>query len=92
MLDLSMINSFVFDFWTLLGLSAQGLFFLRFVVQWYFSEKEKKTVIPRSFWYMSLLGAILTIIYSINRKDVVFLFAGVVQIAMYTRSVILSFK
>lgn len=80
------MKAFAFDWWTLVGLAAQGLFFLRFVVQWYFSEKAKKTVIPPLFWYLSLGGAVLSLTYALVRRDIVFMVAGVVQIAMYGRN------
>lgn len=82
--------SIKFDFWTLWGLTAQGLFFSRFVVQWYFSEKEKKTVIPEIFWYLSLGGAIMVIVYAIVRSDLVFMITGVLQILLYSRSLIIG--
>lgn len=84
--------NFKFDLWTLIGLTAQGLFFLRFIIQWFFSEKAKKTVIPNVFWYLSLLGAFLTIIYAIARKDIVFLITGLLQVALYGRNLFLAFN
>jgi lipid-A-disaccharide synthase-like uncharacterized protein len=80
---------FTFDIWTFIGLMAQGMFFLRFIFQWYYSEKAKKTVVPPIFWYLSMLGAILTVVYALARADVVFLFAGVLQIILYLRSLML---
>lgn len=84
-----MITSFKFDLWTLVGLAAQGLFFLRFIIQWYFSEKQKKTVVPNIFWYISLLGGFLTLLYAIARNDIVFLVTGVLQTILYIRSIML---
>lgn len=85
-----MLNSFNFDFWTLVGLGAQGLFFLRFIIQWWYSEKAKKTVVPRVFWYISLLGALLTLAYALARKDLVFLVTAILQIILYVRSIMLN--
>lgn len=82
--------SFKFDLWTLVGLSAQGLFFLRFIIQWYYSEKAKKTVIPNIFWYLSLLGAFLTIFYALIRKDIVFLITGLLQMVLYGRNLFIA--
>lgn len=84
-----MLNSFRLDLWTLVGLGAQGLFFLRFIIQWWYSEKAKKTVVPKIFWYISLLGAFLTLAYAIARKDLVFLVTAVLQIVLYLRSIVL---
>jgi lipid-A-disaccharide synthase-like uncharacterized protein len=87
-----MSNSFKIDFWTLWGLVAQGLFFGRFVIQWYLSERAKKTVIPNIFWYLSLMGAIMTLIYAVVRTDMVFLLTGVLQIILYSRNLMLVKK
>ena len=85
-----LIGGFKIDFWTLWGLAAQGLFFLRFIVQWYFSEKAKKSVIPDVFWYISLAGAIMTLVYALVRSDLVFLVTGVLQILLYGRNLMLT--
>ncbi len=42
--------------WLLVGLLGQAIFSARFIVQWLVSEKEKKSIIPVAFWYLSLLG------------------------------------
>jgi lipid-A-disaccharide synthase-like uncharacterized protein len=55
-----------------IGFAGQGCFFMRFFIQWLFTEKNKKSTIPISFWYFSLFGGILLLIYAIIRKDVVF--------------------
>lgn len=87
-----MFNNFKVDFWTLWGMMAQGLFFGRFIIQWYYSEKAKKTVIPNNFWYLSLTGAVMTLIYALVRSDLVFLITGFLQIMLYSRNLVLAKK
>lgn len=87
-----MLENFKFDFWTLWGLGAQGLFFSRFIIQWLYSEKAKKTVIPNNFWYISLFAAVMTIIYALVRQDIVFLVTGILQIFLYSRNLVLAKK
>ena len=82
-------GGFKIDFWTLWGLMAQGLFFLRFIIQWYYSEKAKRSVIPKVFWYISLAGAVMTLVYALVRRDLVFLATGVLQILLYSRNLML---
>lgn len=86
-----MINSFKVDFWTFWGLFAQGLFFLRFIIQWYSSEKAGKVVVPKIFWFISLLGAVMVIVYAAVRSDLVFLVTGTLQIFLYSRNIKLIF-
>ena len=57
--------------WVTLGLLGQVLFTGRMVVQWLVSEKQHQSVVPPSFWWMSLIGASMLITYFIWRKDIV---------------------
>lgn len=52
--------------WSVLGWSATALFFLRFALQWWRSEKAKRVVMPVSFWRFSLAGALLNLPYCIH--------------------------
>jgi len=47
--------------WLILGLVGQGLFSMRFLIQWIYSEKHKKSIIPHAFWYFSLAGGVFII-------------------------------
>jgi lipid-A-disaccharide synthase-like uncharacterized protein len=57
--------------WVVLGLLGQVLFTGRMIVQWLVSEKEKQSIVPPAFWWMSLFGASMLIAYFIWRKDIV---------------------
>ena len=56
-----------FDAWILLGFVAQFFFSMRFLVQWVASEKAKRSVVPIAFWFFSLFGGGLLLIYAIQR-------------------------
>ena len=58
--------------WIAFGLTGQLLFTARFVVQWVSSEREKRSVVPRSFWYFSLGGSLMLQVYAIYKQDIVF--------------------
>jgi lipid-A-disaccharide synthase-like uncharacterized protein len=75
--------------WILFGFFAQFIFFLRFIVQWITSEKEKKSVIPNSFWYLSIVGTVMILIYSIYRQDIVFIVASFLNFFIFARNLIL---
>ncbi|HEX7832388.1 MAG TPA: lipid-A-disaccharide synthase N-terminal domain-containing protein, partial [Thermoanaerobaculia bacterium] len=57
---------FQFNLWVVFGLAGQILFGSRFIVQWIASEKKKVSYIPVVFWYLSLVGGIITAIYAIH--------------------------
>jgi len=68
------------------GIIAQGMFFLRFLVQWIMSEKAKKSVFPVMFWWFSLGGSVLLLIYSVMVHDAVFIAGQSVGILIYVRN------
>jgi lipid-A-disaccharide synthase-like uncharacterized protein len=57
--------------WVVVGLLGQVLFTGRMLVQWLVSEKQKRSVVPPVFWWMSLGGATMLVIYFVWRKDIV---------------------
>lgn len=73
-------------FWLALGFTAQALFSARFIVQWIASEKAGKSIVPNLFWYFSLVGSSLLLIYSIYRKDPVFIIGQASGLFIYTRN------
>ena len=77
------------SFWLIFGLAAQGCFFLRFFVQWIASERKKKSVIPVYFWYLSLIGGLGVLIYSIHIQDIVFITGQSFGLIIYIRNLIL---
>lgn len=76
--------------WVSLGMLGQILFSLRFVVQWIASEKAHRTVIPYSFWTLSIAGSVLLSAYAIYRKDPVFILGQTPSVFVYVRNIILQ--
>jgi lipid-A-disaccharide synthase-like uncharacterized protein len=72
--------------WVAIGLSGQFFFTMRFVLQWIATEKKKKSVIPVSFWYFSILGSIILLCYSVYRRDPVFILGQAFGITVYFRN------
>jgi lipid-A-disaccharide synthase-like uncharacterized protein len=79
-------TKFVWDTWTLIGFLGQALFFGRFFVQWIASERRKQSVVPRSFWYLSLSGGAVLLIYAIHRRDIVITVGQATGFLIYTRN------
>ena len=73
----------------ILGLAGQLMFSARFLVQWIASEKRKKSVIPISFWFLSLFGSFLLLIYAIYRKDIVFTLGQLFGFIVYIRNLLI---
>jgi len=49
--------------WKAIGLTGALMFGTRWLVQFVASRRAGKPVIPRLFWYMSLLGSVMTLSY-----------------------------
>lgn len=75
--------------WVIFGLGAQALFMMRFVVQWVVSERRKRSVIPVSFWWLSLAGGVSLAAYALHRRDPVFLLGQTLGCVIYTRNLLL---
>ena len=57
--------------WVMIGLLGQALFTGRMLVQWMVSERKGRSTVPVAFWWLSLMGASMLLIYFIWRKDIV---------------------
>ncbi|MCB1652266.1 MAG: lipid-A-disaccharide synthase N-terminal domain-containing protein, partial [Alphaproteobacteria bacterium] len=68
------------------GFCGQILFFMRFVVQWIASEKAQSSVMPVSFWYFSISGALILFAYSLYRQDPVFFTGQALALLIYARN------
>ena len=75
--------------WLGIGFFGQALFFGRWVVQWIASEKKAESQVPVSFWYMSLIGGLITLAYAIYRQDPVFIAGQGVGSIVYIRNLML---
>jgi lipid-A-disaccharide synthase-like uncharacterized protein len=74
------------DWWAYIGIIAQALFTARFVVQWLASEKAGRSVIPFSFWLLSIGGGLLLLVYALYRRDPVFILGQAFGVLIYLRN------
>jgi lipid-A-disaccharide synthase-like uncharacterized protein len=78
--------------WMLIGFGGQGLFASRFILQWFKSEMEGRSVIPLGFWYCSVGGGIVMLAYAIHRQDPVFITGQAMGLIVYARNLFLIFR
>lgn len=76
--------------WKVIGWTGNAVFFSRFFVQWYATEKQKKVVVPVSFWWLSLAGSLLLLTYGLYRRDSVFIFAYAFTWIPYIRNLVIG--
>jgi lipid-A-disaccharide synthase-like uncharacterized protein len=80
------------SFWLILGFTAQMLFSARFLVQWIASERAGISVVPISFWCLSIMGGLLLLWYAIRRRDPVFIVGQATGVCVYARNLVLIWK
>ncbi len=76
--------------WKVVGWLGNLIFFSRFFLQWYATEKLKRVVVPTAFWWLSLLGSLLLLIYSVRKADSVFIFAYAFTWIPYIRNLVIQ--
>ena len=75
--------------WLGIGLAGQTLFFMRFLVQWIASEKSRRSVVPKAFWYFSLGGGAVLFLYALHQRDLVFSIGQGTGLLIYSRNLML---
>ncbi|RYB04102.1 hypothetical protein D3272_13815 [Lichenibacterium ramalinae] len=81
-----------FDLWVGFGIVAQMMFAGRFLVQWIESERAGRSVIPVSFWILSILGGGMTLVYGLVRHDAIIILGQVLSNLIYVRNLVLIAK
>jgi len=73
-------------FWDVCGWFGNVCFFSRFFVQWWQSERAGRSVAPRLFWHLSLLGTITLGLYAVSRQTYVLVAGYVLNGLIYARN------
>ena len=76
----------------IIGFAGQGLFAMRFIIQWLKSEGEGRSVIPLAFWYFSIGGGLVLFLYARWRQDPVIICGQGLGLFIYLRNLFLIFK
>src|SRR3977135_3320912 len=74
------------DWWVALGFLAQALFSMRFLVQWIASERAGRSVVPTAVWLFSVGCGVLLFVYSLYRRDPVFIAGQGLGLFIYLRN------
>jgi len=77
--------------WVAIGLFGQLLFTGRLLVQWLISEKHRRSIVPTAFWWMSLVGATMLLVYFIWRKEPIGILGQATGWFIYVRNLYLIY-
>lgn len=75
--------------WDAVGWSGQLVFASRFLVQWIASERRKESVVPVSFWYLSIVGSLLCLVYAVTTHKIPFIAGYLFNCIPYFRNLVL---
>ncbi len=78
--------------WLVVGFSGNLVFGSRFFVQWWATEKKRQVYMPVAFWWLSLAGALLLLIYAVHRGDSVWILAFVFTWIPYIRNLVIHYR
>lgn len=78
--------------WLVIGLAGQCLFMARFLVQWVHSERHGESLIPVSFWYLSLAGGMIVLAYGFHKLDPIIIIGQLPGTIVYVRNLMLLRK
>ncbi len=73
--------------WLAVGFCAQLMFAMRFIIQWIASERARRSIVPETFWYFSMLGGVLLLAYATYRADPVFMLGQGAGLVIYGRNI-----
>ncbi|MDP9174800.1 MAG: lipid-A-disaccharide synthase N-terminal domain-containing protein [Planctomycetota bacterium] len=92
----AMIHSMPFQnnywLWKAIGWLGLGTFQARWIVQWLHSEKHKESRIPIAFWWLSLTGAAMELLYFLRQQDSVGIAGYFFSVVPYTRNLVLIYR
>ncbi len=75
-----------------MGFAGQAIFTARFLVQWIASERQRDSVVPTAFWWLSLAGGFTLLSYAISRRDPVIIAGQSMGVFIYVRNLMLVKK
>ena len=89
-LEILLHNTQIPQWLMILGIVGQLVFTLRFVYQWWYSEQKKESHLPKGFWRLSALGALLIMTYAIYRMDPVLMVGHGSGLIIYLRNLFIG--
>src|SRR5215467_13006622 len=80
------------SWWVLLGYAGQSLFAMRLLVQWLASDRVGRSVMPVAFWFFSIGGGMLLLVYALYVRDPVFIIGQGLGLFVYLRNLHFVFR
>lgn len=73
--------------WVAVGVAGQGLFALRFLIQWAVTEARGKSVVPAVFWHISLAATLLLLASHLQQREWLYALGLLSTAPIYARNI-----
>jgi len=80
------------DRWVILGVAGQILFMMRFLLQWIVTERRRESTIPIAFWWCSLVGGLIVLLYGLVEREPIIILGQSCGFVVYTRNLFFIYK
>ena len=77
--------------WKIIGFAGLATFQMRWIVQWLHSEKHRESRMPVAFWWLSLIGSALELMYFLRQQDSVGVLGYCFSVVPYSRNLMLVY-
>jgi len=74
------------------GTIGQVVFTFRFVYQWIYSNRRQISALPATFWWISLGGSCIILIYGLLRHDPILILGQSLGFVSYIRNLMIDYK
>ncbi len=78
--------------WTAIGFGGQAVFGIRFLIQWWYSEKAGHSVIPLAFWYASIAGGVVLFAYAVHIQAWPLVLGQALPLPIYIRNLYMIYR
>jgi lipid-A-disaccharide synthase-like uncharacterized protein len=78
--------------WTAIGFGGQAVFGVRFLIQWWYSEKAGHSVIPLAFWYASIAGGVVLFAYAVHIQAWPLVLGQALPLPIYIRNLYMIYR
>lgn len=78
--------------WIVVGLAGQAIWSTRFVLQWWLSERAGHSHFPLTFWWLSLVGSLLNLGYTLQLDTPIFWIGFITAWFVPLRNLMLEYR
>jgi len=78
--------------WFWFGILGNIVFGSRFFVQWIYSERHKESRVPEAFWWISVVGTTILLLYFLHKRELVGVLGNGPNLIPYARNLILIYR